>query len=172
MSQEMIVSKPPFSAWVTYVQPEYEELESRFQGYVNPDYRGKRFDPIERCKVAWEEAQVGPRLTGRQVAFEYVLMGRRASEDEVLAEMDRKKLRPALYEELLGFAEKYPDEQRKLSIFGLGSELHVLGGSYVACLWGSVVDHSRRLDLHWRDYSYFGHDRLLAVRKQHLSRVT
>jgi hypothetical protein len=163
MSQEVIVCKPTFSAPVVYVQPEYEELKRRFHGYVDPSYEGKHFDPIERCKAVWDESRGLP--AGRQVAFEYVHMDHDALIDEVLAEMDRKCLRPALYEELLSFAEKYPDEQRKLVIYGLGSELHVLGGSYVACLWGTVFCNTRRLSLHWRAYRYFAHRPLLAVRR-------
>jgi len=147
----------PFSAQVVYAQPEFEELKRRFPAYVNPDYKGKRFDPIERCKTA------SMAIGDREVAFEYVHMGRDASTDEVLAEMDRKVLRPALYEELLGFAEKYPDEQRKYPIVALGSETDVSGGRHVACLWDD--DGGRCLGLHWVGYGWCGYCRFLAVRK-------
>ncbi|MFH1621226.1 MAG: hypothetical protein ABIB04_04030 [Patescibacteria group bacterium] len=145
----------PFSAPIVYVQPEFEELKRRFPAYVNPDYKGKRFDPIERCKAVSKE--------NREVAFEYVHLDRDASTDEVLAEMDRKGLRPALYEELLGFAEKYPDEQRKYPIVALGSEAYVDGDRYVACLWDDY--DGRNLYLHWLDDGWDGIVRFLAVRK-------
>lgn len=145
----------PFSAPIVYVQPEFEELTRRFPAYVNPDYKGKRFDPIERCKAVSKE--------NREVAFEYVHMDRDASTDEVLAEMDRKGLRPALYEELLGFAEKYPDEQRKFPIVALGSEAHVDGRRHVACLW--YVGDGRNLRLGWVGHGWNGRYRFLAVRK-------
>jgi hypothetical protein len=147
--------KHTFSAPVVYVQPTFEELKRRFSAYVNPDYKGKRFDPIERCKAVSKE--------NREVAFEYVHMDRDASIDEVLAEMDRKGLRPALYEELLGFAEKYPDEQRKYPIVALGSETYVVGYRYVAYLWS--VDGGRCLDLGWVDDDWHDGCRFLAVRK-------
>ena len=144
-----------FSAPIAYVQPEFEELKRRFRAYVNPDYKGKRFDPIERCKAVSKE--------NREVAFEYVHMDRDASTDEVLAEMDRKGLRPALYEELLGFAEKYPDEQLKFPIVALGSGTFVVGGRRVACLWRG--DFGRYLDLFWFAGGWHDDYRFLAVRK-------
>lgn len=150
-----IKTTEPFTAPVVYVQPEYEELKRRFPAYVNPDYKGKRFDPIERCKAVSKE--------NREVAFEYVHMDRDASTDEVLAEMDRKGLRPALYEELLGFAEKYPDEQRKFPIVALGSEAYVDGRRTLACLWHGGDE--RFLHLCWLDGDWFGNYRFLAVRK-------
>ena len=145
----------PFSAPIVYVQPEFEELTRRFPAYVNPDYKGKRFDPIERCKAVSKE--------NREVAFEYVHMDRDASTDEVLAEMDRKGLRPALYEELLGFAEKYPDEQRKFPIVALGSEADVRGDRHVAFLWSG--DDGRSLGLSWVGLGWYDRYRFLAVRK-------
>lgn len=147
----------PFSAPIVYLQPEFEELKRRFPAYVNSGYKGKRSDPIGRCKGISKE--------NREVAFEYIHMDRKASTDEVLAEMDRKGLRPALYEELLGFAEKYPDEQRKFPIVALGSKTRVGGDRGVAFLCG--FGDGRSLDLHWLG---LGSDwrsdyRFLAVRK-------
>lgn len=145
----------PFMASVVYVQPEFDELKRRFPAYVNPDYNGKRFDPIERCKAVSKE--------NREVAFEYVHMDRNASTDEVLAEMDRNGLQPALYEELLGFAEKYPDEQRKYPIVALGSGTGVSGRRCVAYLWRD--DDGRRLCLDWIASDWSDCYRFLAVRK-------
>ncbi|MDD2786112.1 MAG: hypothetical protein PHS79_04460 [Patescibacteria group bacterium] len=144
-----------FSAPVVYLQPELEELKRRFPAYVNPDYQATRFDPIERCKTVSKE--------NREVAFEYVHMDRYASTDEVLAEFDRKRLRPALYEELLGFDEKYPDEQRKHPIVALGSGTDVRGRRRVAYLWYGGL--GRHLNLHWIDDDWLGNCRFLAVRK-------
>jgi hypothetical protein len=144
-----------FSAPVVYLQPEFEELLQRFPGYVMPDFKGKRFDPIERCKSVSKE--------NREVTFECVHMTRDATTDEVLAEMDRKGLRPALYEEVLGFAEKYPDEQRKYPIVALGSETRRGGTRGVACLWG---DGCRRdLNLSWIYGAWHRDCRFPAVRK-------
>ena len=144
-----------FSAPIAYVQPEFEELKRRFPAYVNPDCKGKWFDPIERCK--------GVSTENREVAFEYVHMDRDASTDEVLAEMDRRGLRPALYEELLGFAEKYPDEQRKYPIVALGSGTDVGGLRDVAYLWSD--GDGRGLDLRWIGLGWRDDYRFLAARK-------
>lgn len=148
--------KSPFSTFISYVQPEFEELKRLFPAYVNPDYkRVERFDPIERSKAV--------SRVNREVAFEYVHMDRDASADEVLDEMDRKGLRPALYEELLGFAEKFPDEQLKFPIVALGSEKIMLGFRGVAHLWRE--DDGRHLDLRWIEGGWCGAYRFLAVRE-------
>jgi hypothetical protein len=148
-------SNAPFTAPVVYTIPAMDELQRRFPAYVNPDYKGKQFNPIERCKDVSRE--------NREVAFEYVHMGRGPSTDEVLAEMDRKGLRPALYEELLGFAERYPDEQMKYPIVALGSETYVSGDRDVAYLWSG--GSGRNLDLCRSDLDWNARCRFLAVRK-------
>lgn len=144
-----------FSAPIVYVQPEFEELKRLFPAYVDLEYKGKRFDPIERCKAVSKE--------NREVSFEYVHQARGASLDDVLAEMDRKDLRPALYEELLGFAKKYPDEQGKFPIVALGSEIDVDGRRDFACLWKGA--QGRNLRLGWFDEGWLIDCRFLAVRK-------
>lgn len=148
-------SESTFLARVVYVQPRFVELKRRFPAYVTPEYKSIDLDPIECCKAVSKES--------REVAFEYVHLDRDASTDEVLAEMDRKGLRPALYEELLGFAEKYPDEQRKYPIVALGSEALVHGLRYVACLWNN--GDGRHLYLYWIVCAWVDRYRFLAVRK-------
>lgn len=143
-----------FTAFITYQQPSFEELLCQFPGYVNPEYKDKRFDPIERCKTVSKESH--------GVTFGYVHMDRDASTDEVLAEMDRKGLRPALYEELLGFAEKYPNEQRQFLIVALGSEALVESFRCVAFLWAVA---SRDLHLRLVSGNWGRGCRFLAVRK-------
>lgn len=115
-----------FSAPVVYVHPPLEELRRRFPDYVNSYYTSKHFDPIGRCMDVSRESRV--------VVFEYVRMDRDTSKEEVLSKMDRNGLRPALYEELLGFSLKYPDERRKYCIVALGSETVVNGERCVAFL--------------------------------------
>lgn len=149
------VSGPSFTAQVVYMQLEFEELRRRFS-YVDPDYQDGWFDYIERYK--------GVSTENREVAFEYVCMNRRAQTEEVIAEMDRRGLRPAFYEELLGFALKYPDEQRMYSVVALGSEKLVKGERRVAYLRCSDYN---RLDLGWSYHSggWKDNDQFLAVRK-------
>jgi len=143
-----------FSAKIVYIQPEFEDL-MYYQAYVDPEYKGKRFDPIERCESVSKE--------NREVIFEYVHMDRNASTDEVIAEMDCKGLRPALYEELIGFAKSYPDEQRKYPIVALGSVTLMGGYPFVACLW--VEDSRPGIFMDCLVGGWQGHCRFLAVRK-------
>lgn len=144
-----------FTAPIVYVQPENEELMRRYPAYITLDFKGKRLDPIERC--------MGVSRENRKVSFEYVHMDRSASTHEVLAEMDRRGLRPALYEELLGFAEKFPNEQRKHPIVALGSETDSGGDQCVAFLWFDEDDGS--IELCWIGLDWHSRYRFLAVRK-------
>lgn len=145
------------TAPVVYVQPEFEELKHWFQAFVHPVYKDNRFDPIWRCKAVSRE--------NREVVFEYVYMGHVAFTDEVLAKMDCMGLRPALYEELLGFAKKYSDKQYKHPfIVALGSGVNMRGNCEVACLC-SGIGSNRALNLcyfenAWHDCYWF-----LAVRE-------
>ena len=148
-----------FKAFVQYIQPGFEELQRRFKPYVNPEYKS-RLDPIERCKTVSRES--------REVTFEFVCMNRTASSDEVLNELNRRGLRHALYEEFLGFTEKYPDEVLRGHIVALGSATAKDGWDYAACLSSDGI--CRYLDL--RQSSIFsssvfwnGYARFLAVRE-------
>lgn len=160
--------KGTFTAPVVYVQPSLEELKCRFSRVHGYYYEGARFDPIERCKDIYEELRGLP--AGRHVAFECVYFDGRPSNmdgrpktDEALAEMDKRGLRPALYEELLGFALKYPDEQRKHIIAALGSETYV--GDYRRVAFLQNDKFGRNLNLA-RIIDYWINDcRFLAVRK-------
>lgn len=124
----------PFRAKVIYIHPTFDELKRRFPAYVDPDfksdYKDRRFFPIKYCKAVYEE--VRGQSAGSKVAFKYLHMNRGMSTREVLAEVERRGFRPAFYEELLGFAEKYPDEQRKFPIAALGSTANVRGLRYAA----------------------------------------
>ncbi len=58
----------------------------------------------------------------KEVLMKIVRIGKLADSEEVLRELDGMGLRPATIHELLAFGAAYPDEQRKDSIIGLGSE--------------------------------------------------
>ncbi len=131
-----------FTAPVTYVQPEFEDLRRWFPSY-------------ERC-TALEKGC-------REVAFEYVHMGDYAYTDEVLAEIDRHGLRPALYDELLGFAKKYPEEQLRYPIVALGFVVKYDGHRSAAVITRS--GGCRDLCLRRSDISWNGGYRFLAVRE-------
>ncbi len=155
LRERPLKERQQFIADIVYVQPDFEELERRFTNFVHPCFDGRRLDPIERCKRVSKES--------RKVAFKYISMDCIALTDEVLDEMERKGLRPALYEELLGFALKYPDEQKKHPIAALGSEREVDGRRYVAFLYNDRDGEALGLGLiidGWQDSFRF-----LAVRK-------
>ena len=144
-----------FSSPVTYIQPSFADLKRAFD-WVDGYYAKADFQPIERCQGVSHET--------REVGFEYVNMGRDASTEEVLEEMDRLNLRPALYEELLSFGAKNPDEQRKFPVVALGSVCRRSNGIlYVAYLYGG--DSERGLGLSGVGSKWYGGCRFLAVRK-------
>lgn len=85
------------------------------------------------------------------------------SNNDMLADLDRRNLRLATTAELLSFGATYPDEQRKHSIVAIGSAWSSHDGIYIACLWEDD-SHDRVLDVEefdvWDPTSCF-----LAVRK-------
>lgn len=65
---------------------------------------------------------------------------------------------------ILAFGEKYPEEQRKFPIIGLGSVAKVYLNRYVPELWR--VDGRRELRLYWFDRGWRRHFRFLGVRRR------
>jgi len=157
--EEQCCESASFVAQVVYKQPKFEELKRRFPGRVNKHYKDGRFYPVERCKDVSQE--------NRKVTFEYVYMGRGKvmSTSMALAEMKARGLRPALYEEGLAFAEKYPEEQQKHIIVLLGSELCVHDDNYVASLTHDA--DGRMLSI----VSGIGFYHYLAVREENLEQA-
>lgn len=144
-----------FRAMCDYVTPSYKELKASFD-WVNEWYERVEFKAIDICKSVSRES--------RELEFVYVYMGRNASTDDVLAEMEKRNLRPALYEEGLGFAKAHPDEQRKFPIVMFGSVcVDPFGYRNVACLGGD--SDGRSLSLDWYGSDWRDSDRFLAVSK-------
>ena len=83
----------------------------------------------------------------------------------IVAEDSTNPWEPAQIEHKCSFGAKFPEEQRKYSIVGLGSVAGVRGNRHVPCLWGDLSE--RNLDLYWfdRDDGWAGYYRFLAVRK-------
>lgn len=111
------------------------------------------------------------RIIGEgRVDFEVKLFhfGRSISSGDAVAQIvaadPENPWEPAKAEHLLAFGEKFPDEQRKYPIIGLGSVGEVFGGGrLVLCLCGG--SSRRGLDLPWFDVGWDGDYRFLAVRK-------
>ena len=147
---------PGFRAEVIYTQPKYADLKKAFD-WLSDGYKSVSFKPIEVCKDVSTET--------REIEFELVHLDKEMHTDAILAELDRRGFRPALYEEILAFAAKYTDEQRKYPIVALGSVCQDdgdLDSPYVF-----EVDVGRYLNMYWIDNPYPSNRnyRFLAVRK-------
>ena len=117
---DLLIVPTNFLVPVVYVQPTVDELNRRFPCDKFGEKflpEGLHFDAIESCKSVSRD--------NREVAFEYLHMDCEASTEEILAKMDRLGFRPALYEELLSFGERYPNEPLKYRIAALGSVTNV-----------------------------------------------
>ncbi|MDO8617559.1 MAG: hypothetical protein Q7N87_01545 [Candidatus Uhrbacteria bacterium] len=113
--EEGLVTTSPstFSARVVYKIPTMEELSRLFPAKVHPLLVYGTFNPIKVCKNVSRET--------REVGFEYVYLGREASFEDVIFEIEVRGLRPALIEELIAFAARYPEEYRQRPTIALGS---------------------------------------------------
>jgi hypothetical protein len=147
---------PGFRALVEYVQPSYADLKKAFD-WVYDGYKNAEFKAIDVCKDVSTE--------NREIEFELVHLDKEMHTDAILAELDRLGFRPALYEELLGFAKQYPDEQRKYPIVALGSVDR--SDDRLCSPYVREDDRGRVLHMLWIDVPdpWFRRCRFLAVRK-------
>lgn len=98
-------------------------------------------------------------LTIELVHFNKVL-----TTEEVIAELNKKGLRPAKLHELLSFGEKYPEEQGKYPVIALGSVWQYRRARWlVPYLHGDV--YVRILGLVYFGHKWDAHSRFLAVRE-------
>lgn len=146
---ELLVGKSPidtFPLTVDYGQSLAEMVAAGMYSYASPDITAENFP------VGSGEASVETIL---------VQMERTTSDEEVLAEMGRRGLRPASMVELLAFGAQYPEIQRKFMVAAFGSVWEA--GRKVGCLSSSLGD--RDLCLYWLSGDWYARDRFLAVRK-------
>jgi len=116
---------PRFVVPVTYIQPEFAELQRRFPEGVHQGY----------ARTKQHLYRKNADLTDREVTFEYMVLGRQANADDAHAEIIRLGFRPALYEELLCFALAHPEERMKHEVIALGSLTFLDDDDiYVPCL--------------------------------------
>lgn len=103
--------------------------------------------------------------TGKvEVELHLVHLNKVVSTEEVLAELDRRNLRPAKIEEILALGAKYPNLQKEFPVVALGSVWQRSHGDrYVACLGRWLGE--RCLDLGWFGSDWDGHFRFAAVSK-------
>lgn len=143
-----------FKVIVEYTQPGHEELTRRFPAKVDPEFPGK-FQPISSLKAVSQKK--------RELTFEYIVLKQDATNDEVLALIEKQQgLRPALYEEFLCFLERYPNEKGDFPLAALGSEMVKGSLRGVALLMDDESGGS--LVLFYPDLWYVG-DHFLVVRE-------
>ena len=100
---------------VTYVMPSYEELKRRFPGGVEVFFNGRyRFELTKECKHISRNP--------RKIKFVYIQMDAKSTKG-LSARMEKQGLRPAILEELICFAKRYPDESLHKKIIADGSFL-------------------------------------------------
>lgn len=138
-----------FVAKVVYVQPPFAKLKDLME-HVSSCFKSRKFLTIHNCASVSRES--------RELKFQYVHLGRKLKTYQASAEIRKRGLRPALYEELLGFALRYPEEQRKHPIVALGSEAVIRDCLSVALL---DIDHfnrvlrARHIGVDWSEQTRF-----------------
>ena len=119
--------------------------------YLNSDINANNF-PVDG------------QLCRKETDIVLVYLNRAANTEQVLAEMDRKGLRPATIAELLSIGAKYPNLQREFPIVALGSVWQDrYGPRYVPYLDG--LGSERDLHLSWVGDDWSELCRFAAVRK-------
>ena len=91
--------------------------------------------------------------------------GHNISSEKVIGAMVTDGWQPALIEHVLAFGEKYPDEQGKYSVVGLGSSCIVSSSRGVSYLWGDGAGRGFGIIGGRSDVWDVDH-RFLAVRKK------
>jgi hypothetical protein len=138
---------------------------------ISVDYALKLIDAIAAAAFDWKNDDIVEKNfpnqaheTGEQkLMVKFYHFGKDMSSEDVVSAMDKDGFRPATLRELLVFAVKNPDEQRKYAIVGLGSVWSRGGNRLVPCL--NLGGHERGLNLLWWSDGWGGFCQFLAVRK-------
>lgn len=147
---ETVLLYDVFRLMVDYGQSLEQMIDAGRYDYANNDITTKRFPIKGEGKVEFE---------GRYFHF-----NRTTSSKNAIAAMKEAGWEPANIEHLLVLGEKYPDEQRKFPIIGLGSVAEVRGNRSVPYLYRD--GSGRGLNLYWFDDDWDGYCRFLAVRNK------
>lgn len=139
-----------FTAIVDYTRSLKGMIQAGKYDWVNDDITAKHFPVKGSGKM--------------EVVFEPMHFNRSISSDNAIAEIKQKGRRPAKIEELLAFGEKYPEEQRKFPIVGLGSVCQLWRG-YRIVPYLDGCDGWRSLGLGWCGHDWDDDYRFLAVRE-------
>lgn len=114
---------------VDYVIPVMDELKRRYDN-IDANFHGSVFKPVKACE--------GINRQNCDIEFEYFLLRQDMSPEELLIELDKRGLRPALPEELIAFDAQFPggpeEYGRGRSIRAVGAETLVNGERHVVCV--------------------------------------
>lgn len=138
---------------------------------LSVDYALKLIDAITAATFDWKNDDIVEKNfpnqaheTGEQnLQVKLYHFGKDMSSEDVVSAMDKDGFRPATLRELLAYAVKNPDEQRKYPIVGLGSIWSRGDDRLVPCL--RLHGSGRELSLGWWSDGWGGRYRFLAVRK-------
>ena len=140
-------------------------------GYpVTVDYRQSLKDMIQAGRYDYANSDITekhfPVASGpAELSIELVHFDRVMSSEDVLAEFDRRGLRPATLPELLAFGKAYPEVQLEFPVVALASVWRSWGvGRLVPFLWSNADE--RGLGLDWLVDRWGPHYRFAAVRKE------
>ncbi|MBI5003768.1 hypothetical protein HZC00_01605 [Candidatus Kaiserbacteria bacterium] len=135
---------------------------------ITADYDQPLTDMIAAGHYDWKNDDITAErflVTGQgTVQLEWKLdhFDRKVSSEQAVRAIERDGWQPAKIEHLLAFGAKYPDEQCRYPIIGLGAPAQVFGYRGVPSLRGRVL--SRHLSLRWWDVDWFCFCRFLSVR--------
>jgi len=135
---------------VNYDRSVEKAIKAGRYDWTNDNITSKNF-PTKRSETA-------------EIDIELIHFNRDMSTDEVLAELDKKGLRPAELHELLALGEKHPDLQREFPIIALGSVWRRSSG-FRSCPCLSKDGSERDLDLGWFGHEWDARCRFAALRK-------
>lgn len=138
---------------------------------LSVDYALKLIDAITAAAFDWKNDDIVEKNfpnqaheTGEQnLQVKLYHFGKDMSSEDVVSAMDKDGFRPATLRELLAYAVKNPDEQRKYPIVGLGSVWS--HGDRRGVPYLDLGGYERGLGLPWWSSRWFGRSRFLAVRK-------
>lgn len=148
-----------YETLVHYAQPSYSELQNMYN-WVCPSFKDARLEPIKHCENASRETRV--------IKFKLMSLEREDKTKSILKKMEKQKLRPAMYEELLAFIIAYPEICDSQTIVALGSAAHHHGGLASPYCYRDNI--GRRLSMDWHECVWDESCRFLVVPKKKRAR--
>jgi len=127
------------------VRPSFDDLNGKWFDWANNRYRD--VEPQFRSERA-DAPTTGIETT----RYGYVWLNRLVKDEEALEEIKGRGVKPATDLETMTYGKKFPEEQRKFPVVGLGSFFKSGGCRYSAVLHWS--DRERGLDLDWGSVAY------------------